>query len=157
MRGWLFAAFVLTLLVAVTITALGLLAQWGIWVKSDLVEKGEKLPLLQSMVTGVLVAIVGLMLELGRRWFIARNVKDEVTEAYLHLVGAAVVLPTIRKEEADVAFTHLNDYFEQNVRMESEGSRILVADKLRSAVSQMIGLRYGGAEKLSPVSEVLHA
>ena len=155
MRGWLFAVFLLTLLVSVVITALGLLANWGIWMESSVVERGEELPLLRTMVTGVLVASVGLVLELGRRWFIARNVNDEVTEVYVQLISAAVVLPTSMKEEADTAFTIVHDFFEQQVPMESVESRLVISDKVKTAVSQMIEVRYGGAAQISPAYEVL--
>jgi hypothetical protein len=98
MRGWLFGVFLIALLVSIILTAVGLLANWGIWITTPLVKQGEKLPLLENLVTGVLLAIVALLLELGRRWFIARNAKDQLADAYVRLVAAAVILQQLLRK-----------------------------------------------------------
>jgi hypothetical protein len=114
MRGWLFAVFILAVMLAVLITVVGLLANWGIWIKSDLVEVGKELPLLDKLVTGVLIAFVPLAVELGRRWFVASKAMEELPRLYLDLLSAAIVIPTTAEEEADANFTIVSDHFAES-------------------------------------------
>ena len=146
MKGPLFAVFLISFLIAVSITAIGLLANWGIWIQSEVVEKGQELPLLKSMVTGVLLASVGLVIELGRRYL-----KDTKDDMYIDLLGAAVVLPTTNKEEANTAYTILNDYIEEKYEpMDNK-----VAEKMEAAIDRMVNIRYKGAAKPKTISETL--
>ena len=157
MRGWLFGVFLVTLLVAVTLTALGLLANWGIGITSPLVQQGEKLPLLENLVVGVLLAIVGLLLELGRRWFIARNTKDQLVDAYVRLVAAAIILPTTSREESNTNYTYLTDYIEQNLDLKNDELQLVVTEGVKNAMLEMMRVRYGGAFEPRSQSEVLPA
>ncbi len=155
MRGWLFGVFLLTLFVAVALTTLGLLANWGIWITSPLVEQGKELPLLKMMVTGVILGVVGLLIELGRRWFIIKNVRDELLEAYVRLIGAAVVLPTTEPEQSKSNYTYVSDFIKGQIRLPSIEVRNVISKNVEAAVQDMMGVRYGGATRPSPVSEVL--
>jgi hypothetical protein len=155
MRGWLFGVFLIALLVSIILTAVGLLANWGIWITTPLVKQGEKLPLLENLVTGVLLAIVALLLELGRRWFIARNAKDQLADAYVRLVAAAVILPTTTKEESDTNYTYITDYIDQNLELENEELKSVVSTGVKSAMLEMMRIRYGGAAKPQRQIEVL--
>lgn len=156
MRGWLFGLFLATVFVAVAITAVGLLANWGIWIESPLVKAGEELPLLGSLVTGVILAIVALALEIGRRWFLSRTARDELASAYLDLLGAIVVLPTTSREQANINYTMLLDYLAEHMPIDkNEDLRVLLKERLGEAVNAKMGIRYGGAQGAQPVREVL--
>ncbi|MCK4621759.1 MAG: hypothetical protein KAT62_06030 [Desulfuromonadales bacterium] len=154
MRGSLFAIFLLTLLIAVVMTAIGLLINWGI-IQSSLVEAGKPLPLLDKLVTGVILAVVGLLIELGRRWFIVKNIKDELSDTCLRLVGAAVVLPTTKQEECATNYGYVTGYLSEGVSLSSEEITTTLASNVDSAVKDMMNIRYGGASDLRQVPEVL--
>jgi len=154
MKGSLFAIFLLTLLIAVVMSAIGLLINWGI-IQSSLVEPGKSLPLLDKLVTGVILAVVGLLIELGRRWFIIKNIKDEVSDTCLRLVGAAVVLPTTNQDECATNYSYVTDYLSTSVSLSSEDLRLTLSGNVDSAVRDMMNIRYGGASDLHHVSEVL--
>lgn len=150
----LFTIFIIILLITVALTAVGLLINWGI-IQSDLVEPGKPLPHLGKLVTGVLIAVAGLLVEVGRRWFIARNIGDEVADTSYRLVGAAVVLPTTRREECATNYNFVTDFLRDSVTLPSEEVRTSLAKAVDSAVREMMNIRYGGATDLSQVSEVL--
>ena len=154
MKGWLFAIFIIALVIAVTITEVGLLANWGILIKSEMVEAGKELPLLGTLVTGVLIAFVGLAIELGRRWFIANKVVEEIPTIYLDLVSAAIVLPTSKEEEARSNFTMVTDYFKESYQDRNEEVKLVVIQNLESDVASKMSLRFRGAKSMKPVPEV---
>lgn len=154
MKGWLFAAFILAILISVIITAIGLLANWGIWIQSSMAEAGKELPLLGILVKGVLIAFVGLAIELGRRWFLARNIKSEIGEAYLDLLSALVVLPTEKPEDANANFTLLLDHFKNKSGKYPEEMKGLIEESIRREVADKIHLRYAGIEHLDVQKEV---
>lgn len=154
MRGSLFGIFLLTLLIAVGMTAFGLLINWGI-VPSALVESGKPLPLLDKLVTGVILAVVGLLVELGRRWFIVKNVKDELNDTCLKLIGAAVVLPTTKQDECATNFSYVSGYLSESVSLSSEEIKVTLSDNVDTAVKDMMNIRYGGASELHKISETL--
>jgi hypothetical protein len=154
MRGSLFGIFLLTLLIAVGMTAFGLLINWGI-IPSDLVESGKALPLLDKLVTGVILAVVGLLVELGRRWFIVKNVRDELNDTCLKLIGAAVVLPTTKQEECATNFSYVSWYLSESVTLSSDEIKATLSGNVDTAVKDMMSIRYGGANELPKISETL--
>lgn len=155
MRGWLFAVLILTVVLAVLITVVGLLANWGIWIKSDLVEAGKELPLLNVLVTGVLIACVGFAIDVGRRWFVASKAMEELPKLYLDLLSAAIVIPTTAEEEADANFTIVSDHFAESYANRDEELKHTVRVNLAQAVARMKSVRYGGAKATKVVAEVL--
>lgn len=154
MKERLFTIFLLTLLITVVITAIGLLINWGV-IPSSLVKAGEPLPLLDKLVTGVILAIVGLLLELGRRWFIVKEIKDEHIDICLKLVGAAVVLPTTKQEECATNYGYVTGYLSESVPLSSEEIKTTLTKNVDDAVKNMMNIRYGGASDLRQVSEIL--
>jgi len=154
MRGWLFAAFILAIVLAVLITVIGLLANWGIWIKSEMVEAGKKLPHLGKLVAGVLLAFVGLAIELGRRWFIARKEMEELPKVYLNLLGAAIIMPTTKEEEVDNHFRDVLDHFNDSYADRNEELKHIVRESMSQAVASAKSTRYRGARPTRVVSEV---
>ncbi len=153
MRTWLFILFYATTLVAVAITSIGLLANWGIWIESKLVQAGQELPLLKTLVMGVIIAIVGVVVDIARRLFmIIRPPKDKVSEIYLDLIGQAILLPTANKDEANLHYGFLDDYM-KNYRNDELVETI--REKVKKSVKENMHKRYGGAQEIQHVSEVL--
>ena len=154
MRGWLFAVFLIATLIAVLITAIGLLANWGIWIESERVETGKELPHLNKLVTGVLLAFVGLSIELGRRWFITRRAVEGLPALYLDLLGVAIVLPTTIEEEVDANFTMVSDHFNSSYGDTSEDLKFKIQEDMGQTIARARSMRYGGAD-IRVISEVL--
>lgn len=155
MKGTLFIIFMITLLIAVVMTALGLLIQWGVIQTSLDVSSKKELPFLGSLVTGVVLAIVALSIELGRRWFIVKRVKDEINDACLRLIGAAVVLPTTKQDECTTNYSYVTEYLRENVSLSSDEVKELLSSSVDSAIRDMMNVRYGGASNLHELSEIL--
>ena len=155
MRGLLFGIFIIAVVITELITAIGLLANWGIWIKSPLISAGQELPFLNKLVTGSLLAFAALAIEVGRRWFIAKNIKSEVAEVYLDLLAAAVILPTTDVDQADTNFTMVSDYFDDWHAQRDEETKIIVRENLKTVIGRMKGVRYGGATEVRRISEVL--
>ena len=147
MRGWLFAVFLIAVVVAVLTTAVGLFVNWG------LIETGrescEELPHLGKLVGGALLGFCGLAIELSRRWF----VQSRQPQLYLDLVGAAMVLPTDTAEDVDLLATQLLDYFDQTHGSEEfSGS---TREMIEQEIARKKSIRFGGARKVEVVAEVL--
>ena len=152
MHQALFISLIVTLLVALAATVAGLLVQWGIII-SPLVEKGEELPLLGGLVTGVIISSVGLVLEMSRRAFLSRP--DATQRTYLELLGIAVVEGSDTRTAAEATHTAIADYFTSYAEEFDSETKSGILSQMSIAVGKAVQTKYGGSDVTSPVSEVL--
>ena len=103
----------------------------------------------------MLIAIVALLIELGRRCFIVTKIKDEINDTCLRLVGAAVLLPTTKQDECATNYNYVTGYLSESVSLSSEEIRLTLSANMDSAVEDMMNIRYGGESDLHQVPEVL--
>lgn len=155
MGKWLFYLFYATVFLAVAVTTIGLLANWGIWIESPLVQEGQELPLLKELVRGVIIAIIGVVIDISRRILIISRSKDEISKIYIDLIGVSTLLPTSNRDEANINYQYLDEYMEKNSLVMDEELKSKIREEVKNNIQKHIHTRYGGAQKLRIIPEVL--
>ena len=150
----LFSALVAALVIALVVTSIGLLANWGL-IPSSTVETGKALPLLWPMVSGVILASIGVILEVARRWFVAPPESDKLSQTYLELFAQAIITPSVNRANATTTFTEVADYFDTYLLTEDSELKESLRQKLETSVGKAIQTKFGGSDEVAETPEVL--
>lgn len=154
MRGVLFTIFIIAFSIALAVTAVGLLVNWGL-IESPLAQPGEPLPLLDKLVTGVIIAGVGLLIEVGRQWFTSKPKESAEADAYRDMLALSIVQQATRREEAEATFTEIIDYFREYYFADNPEMKEGLIKRTTEAVGRALQVRFGGAAHAEAVAEVL--
>lgn len=152
MRGILFTVFVVAALVAISLTAVGALINWGV-IPTAMTQPGQTLPLLSTLAGASLVSFCGLLVELGRRFFIQTKELDEQSQLWLELVAAGVALPVASETEANQALSYVRDYLDD--KKLTDDVRELMRRALMEQARETFRLRFGGAATPKIIGDVL--
>lgn len=152
MRNSLFVVIVAALAVALVVTFVGLLANWGV-LSSTMVEQGKPLPLLQQLVSGVVLATVAVAIALSRRSLLGDG--ERLETGYVELLAVALVIQASGRPEAESNHTAIADYYEQYYDAHDAATKTEVLRKLSHAVGRAIQTKFGGAQDARMVREVL--
>jgi len=155
MRRWISAVIIFASVVTILLAVIGLLASWGIWIKSDVVKAGKALPHVGTLVTIGLLSFVNLTIQLGRSWFLARKAMEELPALYLEMLSVAIVILTDTEDDADANFTMLLDHFNNSYAHLNEGLKYNVREDISQAIVRMKSIRYGGKKVTKEAPEVL--
>ncbi len=97
-----------TLLIIVILTVITSL---GAYVYNLIISPTEELVLVKYLLSSTVVAIVALMIDIGRRWFISAGSNDIL----LDIIGAALVLNATGSNKVDNDLMELEDYYTEHI------------------------------------------
>jgi hypothetical protein len=151
MRKTYFTVLMFAVVVTVLLAAFGVV--WNL-----VISPTQKFEHVDKLIGGVLLALVGLAIDIGRRWFIDSKFSEDAPKTLIDLVGTAVVIASSTVEEVDQRLTEILDYLEYADTL-PEAADEWPCEMMKSAIEQSIArkkvIKFGGLERVSPVKEVL--
>jgi hypothetical protein len=151
MRKTYFTVLMFAVVVTVLLAAFGVV--WNL-----VISPTQKFEHVDKLIGGVLLALVGLAIDIGRRWFIDSKFSEDAPKTLIDLVGTAVVIASSTVEEVDQRLTEILDYLEYADTL-PEAADEWPYEMMKPAIEQSIArkkvIKFGGPERVAPVKEVL--
>ncbi len=125
----------------------------GVVIYNILVDPESEFVHTTKLLNAVLVAVVGLVLEIARRWFLTSKTKTDASTTLIDLLGATIVMAANTPEEVDQRTRELSDYMDDNHDQIDEELKEELKDKIKRKIGKNKSIRYGGTESIPGTTE----
>lgn len=95
----------------------------------------QEIVLVKFLLSASVIAIMTLMIDIARKWFISSKVVDGANDILLDIIGAAVVMNAKRSTQVDNDLKELEDYYEEHILGVADDA---IAEELQSQIIKRV-------------------
>ena len=120
-----------------TIVILTVITSLGAYIYNLIISPTEELVLVKYLLSSTVVAILALMIDIGRRWFISSKVTEGVNGILLDIIGAALVLNANGSQKVDNDLKELEEYYKEHI-LSDTGADGITTEELKEQIVKRV-------------------